>query len=69
MIVVKTKILPPGAGAFTFWPFIFIHPDLASNPDTLTHELVHLEQQKRWAPVGLVTGPLGIIAAVCLGAP
>ncbi len=57
-MVIKTKILPPGACAFTFWPFVFVHPRASENPRVLLHEGKHLEQQRRWAIYGLGVGLL-----------
>ena len=54
MIVVKTSFLPPGAVAFTFWPWVFVRPSAAGDATVLLHESVHLEQQRRWALWGLV---------------
>jgi uncharacterized membrane protein len=58
MVVVNTRLLPPGAIAFTFFPFVFVHPDAAPRESILTHEAVHYEQQRRWLIYGLGVGLL-----------
>lgn len=57
-MVIKTKLLPPGACAFTVWPFVFVHPLFAKNPSVAIHESVHLEQQRAWVIYGLGVGLL-----------
>jgi len=56
--VIYTNLLPPGAGAFTMFPFIFVHKDLIDDPRVLLHEDVHYKQQKKWfiygAGIGLI---------------
>jgi len=55
-MVIETNILPPGAGAFTAYPFMFIRKGCVSS--YLAHETVHYEQQRRWAIYGLGVGLL-----------
>lgn len=62
-MVIRTRIIPPGAAAFTVWPWIFVHPRYAGRPSLLLHESKHLEQQRRWFFPGL---GVGIVAAFCL---
>jgi hypothetical protein len=62
-MIVKTKLVGWfGASAITVFPFIFIAPDVTSDPQvyasTLKHENVHIGQQKRWAIYGLGVGLL-----------
>ena len=49
-----------GASAITIWPVILIAPGLDPNlrQMVLTHERVHLVQQRRWAVYGLGVGLL-----------
>lgn len=69
MMIVKTRLLPPGACAFTFWPIIFVHPDVAEVPRVLLHEGTHLEQQRRWVVPGLLGAIASVVAGVLLGHP
>lgn len=59
-MVVRVKI-PSfiGAAAVTFWPFIIIDKRLNIISESLIrHEMVHLEQQRKWAIYGLGIGLL-----------
>ena len=53
-MIVKTRILPPGAAAFAFWPFLFVHPDEVGRQGLLPHENEHLASQRLWALRGLI---------------
>ena len=68
-MVVKTKILPRGAIAFTAWPWIFVHPDFANSASLILHEGVHYRQQQRWAIRGLGVGLLFWFALYLLVLP
>lgn len=57
MKIIKTnKVSWFKAGAITIFPFIFIHPNLMGDWLTIEHEIIHYEQQKRWAIYGLGIG-------------
>lgn len=46
MIVVNRKFVPKVARAITIWPFIFFRAQEDITPTVLTHEKIHLQQQK-----------------------
>jgi hypothetical protein len=59
VIVVRFPIMPPGAEAFTVWPFVFVsrRPGRPVDFDRLlAHEAVHLEQQERALGLGAAPG-------------
>ena len=68
-MVIITKILHPGAIAFTMWPWIFIHPMYRTDPILLRHEGVHLAQQRRWAIYGCGAGLLAWFFLYMLALP
>lgn len=35
-------------GAFTFWRWVFIRPELANNVPLIAHEQAHLDDQRNW---------------------
>ena len=47
-----------GAAAMTVYPFIIIDPRYLDNTILIEHEMVHIEQQKRWFKYGLGIGLL-----------
>jgi len=49
------------AGAVTVWPFMFIHPDRASDVLLLSHEEIHGNQQRPWVLTG------SVMAAIIFG--
>jgi hypothetical protein len=59
-MIIYTNLLPPGAVAFTAYPFIFIKKRFKGNKnilnDLLPHEMVHYERQKKWFIYGLGIG-------------
>lgn len=57
-MIVRTNIIKLiGAAGVTIFPFIFINPAYESQK-LLDHELIHFNQQKRWALYGLGIGLL-----------
>ena len=60
MIIWTKYVAKFNAAAITVFPFILMHPETAKDPlyyeALLTHENVHMAQQKRWAIWGLGLG-------------
>ena len=58
MRFIETKLLPPGAQAFTVYPIgAFVKPGAMDN-DLKIHESVHWEHQRAWCIYGLGVGLL-----------
>ena len=51
--------VPPGAAAITIGPVISMRERAVSNPKLLRHELVHVEQWRRFGIVGFLVRYLG----------
>jgi hypothetical protein len=51
--------VPPGASAITIGPVISVRRRAASNERLLRHELVHVEQWRRYGVVGFLRRYLG----------
>ncbi len=49
-MIIKTKLIFEGFEAFTFRPFIFVHPDHANNEGLIAHEMTHYKEQW-WIPL------------------
>ena len=55
MIVKIAAWITPGTAGVTLWPFIFIYPPKeAKNLRLVKHELVHIDQWKRYWIVGFL---------------
>ena len=46
IIVKKSKLVPPGAIAWAFAPFILFKDERYADETTINHELIHIEQEK-----------------------
>lgn len=71
-MIVRTRLpLLFRAVAITFWPFVFVVPDISARQleNIMLHENVHLRQQKRWAIYGLGIGLLAWYALYLLALP
>ena len=54
--------MPPGASAITIGPVISVRATAATNDRLLRHELVHVEQWRRYGWVGFLARYLGAYA-------
>ena len=63
-MVILTRVLPPGAGAFTVAPFTFSRSPLT--PGGLVHEGEHMRSQVRW---GIIGAALGMLVWIVMGWP
>jgi hypothetical protein len=47
-MIIETRLLPSSIYGLAIWPFIFVQPSFRNHYGLIQHELVHLQEQRRW---------------------